>query len=251
MKISVITSTFNSAKTVRDTFESILRQTHTDIECIVVDGASRDGTVDIIREYESKFNGRMRWISEPDKGIYDAMNKGIKMASGEIIGFLNSDDVFANQNILRRIDTEIQNVDCIYGNLDFVEISSTSKIVRTWRGSPYTKGAFKRGWHPAHPTFYARKECYEKFGGYNTSLSVSADFELMLRFLEKNNISNKFIPEVLVHMRMGGESTGSLKNILIGNKNILKAFEINEITPQRFYTFRRLIPKLINRIKHH
>lgn len=248
--ISIITTSFNSMATIGDTLSSILSQRYPDFECIVVDGGSNDGTLEVIKEFQPQFNGKLKWISEPDQGIYDAMNKGIHLAKGDIIGFLNSDDYFASDNSLTYIAENIDSVDCVYGDLDFVACADNQTIVREWRGSQYKEGAFVKGWHPAHPTFYAKKECYDKFGGYDIKFDVSADFELMLRFIEKHKISNRYIPEVLVKMRTGGESTGSLSKILLGNKNIKRAFKKNGIRPQKFYTLRRILPKIIDRIKH-
>ena len=250
MIISLITATFNSGATLRDTFESVLKQSFKDVEYIVVDGNSTDTTLEIIQEYEPKFGKRMKWISEPDKGIYDAMNKGISMATGDVIGILNSDDFFADSKILEIIAREIDGVDSVYGDLDFVNSENIREIVRQWKGSQYHRGAFLKGWHPAHPTFYTRKKCYDAFGGFDTSFDVSADFELMLRFLEKGQISNKYIPYTFVKMRIGGESTGSLNKIIIGNKNILRAFKKNGFKISPFYTIRRLAPKAINVMKN-
>lgn len=249
MTISIITATFNSGATLRDTFESVLSQTFKDIEYIVIDGKSEDNTLDIIREYEQKFHGKMRWISEQDNGIYDAMNKGIAMSTGDVIGILNSDDFYADSNVLQVISSGFDSVDAVYGDLDFVNVYSTDKIVRKWKGSQYKSGAFFNGWHPAHPTFYVRKKCYNELGGFDTVFDVSADFELMLRFIEKAQIPNKYIPYTFVKMRIGGESTGSIGKIILGNKNVLKAFKKNgfHITP--FYTVKRLLPKVINVIK--
>ncbi len=248
MKISIITATYNSSKTLRDTIESVLNQTHNDIEYIIVDGLSKDNTIDIVKEYEPKFNGRMRWISEKDKGLYDAMNKGIKMASGDVIGILNSDDLlmdkFVIQDIANVFDRE---VDAIFSNLYFVKQDDISEVVRIWKGSPYK--SFTKGWHPAHPTFYVRKEVYEKYGIFDTTFDVSADFELMLRLIEKNKIRTKYLDRFTIRMRMGGESTGSITNIIKGNKNIYRAFEKNDIKVSPLYSFYRLTPKVIDLIK--
>lgn len=245
MKISIITACYNSAATIKDTFDSILSQTYQNYEYIVIDGASTDNTVSIIKEYEPKFDGKMRWISEKDKGIYDAMNKGIAIASGDIIGILNSDDFYIDKNVLEDINNAFDNeTGAICGNLYFVDSKHTNKIVRVWQGTK--QKSFKKGWHPAHPTFYAKKELYDKYGNFDINFDVSADFELMLRFIEKNNIKTKYIDRFIVKMRHGGESTGSIKNILVGNKNIIRAFKKNEI-PLRFphlYILRRLITKL-------
>ena len=250
MKISVITATFNSGATLRDTLESVLLQTHNDIEYIIVDGKSKDNTLDIVREYEPRFRDRMRWISEPDKGIYDAMNKGISMATGDVIGILNSDDFYASSDILSIIAQKIEDVDVVYGDLDFVDCIKTQRVVRQWRGSQYTPGSFLKGWHPAPPTFYVRRKYFDKLGGFDTSLDVSADFELMLRFIEKNRLSNKYVPLTFIKMRLGGESTGSLSKIIKGNKNILCAFKKNGYSVTPLYFIYRLLPKALNIIKN-
>ena len=248
---SLITITYNSERTVRDTFNSVLSQSYKNIEYIVVDGGSKDATLDIICEYESKFKSHLKWISESDKGIYDAMNKGIKMATGDVIGIINSDDLLYDSNAIEDIAKcfEERKVDCVYGNLEFVKADNTDSVVRTWISSQYRIGSFKRGWHPAHPTFYAKKEAYEKFGVFDTSFNVSADFELMLRFLEKNQLSNYYLNRFFVKMRMGGESTGSIYKIIEGNKNVLRAFKKNGISVSSFYPILRLAPKAINMIK--
>ena len=251
MKISVITATYNSEKTLRDTLDSILAQTYADIESIIVDGASKDGTMDIVREYEPRFEGRMHWVSEPDKGIYDAMNKGIKMASGDVIGVLNSDDFYHDERVVEDIANafEQKNVDCVYGNLVFIDEKNKDIILRIWKGSQHECGAFLRGWHPAHPTFYAKSIWFERFGAFNLKYTVSADFELMLRFIEKGQIRNAYLDRYFVKMRMGGESTKSVSNIITGNKNILRAIRDNGFKPVNFYLVRRLIPKAWDMIK--
>lgn len=251
MKISIVTATYNSEKTLRDTLDSILGQTYQDFESIIVDGASKDDTLDIVREYEPRFQGRMRWISEPDKGIYDAMNKGIHMATGDVVGVLNSDDFYYDNHVVEDIANAFvkKDVDCVYGNLVFIDVKNKNSVVREWIGSQYQSGAFLRGWHPAHPTFYAKRSCFEKYGAFNLDYAVSADFELMLRFIEKERIPNAYLDSCFVKMRWGGESTGTLRNIIKGNRNILKAFRSNGLKPTRFYLVRRLAPKVWNMLK--
>lgn len=251
MKISLITITYNSGKTLRDTMHSVLAQTYKNIDYIVVDGDSTDDTLEIIKEYEPKFEGRMRYISEHDNGIYDAMNKGIKMAQGKVVGILNSDDVFFNNDVLMRIvqSFEENDIDCLFANLVFVDSSDTNKIVRRWKGSPYVSKKFFTGWSPAHPTFYVKRAMYEKYGLYDTSLDVSADFELMLRFIAKYKIKTLFLDHYFVRMRYGGESTGSVLRIMKGNKNIIKAFKINGLHVPRTYLIRRLAPKVWNIVR--
>lgn len=249
MKISIITATWNSSRTIRDTIESILSQTYQDWEHIIVDGLSSDNTLSVIKQCEARYDGRLKIICEKDNGIYDAMNKGIANASGDVIGILNSDDFYADENVLSIISTHVEYVDAVYGNLDFIDDKNPNKIVRIWRGSQHKKGAFLNGWHPAHPTFYARKELFDRYGLFDTSFDVSADFELMLRMLEQPETSSRFIDHTLVKMRIGGESTGSIKKIIQGNKNILRAFRKNGFHVSKFYTIRRLAPKAMNLIK--
>ncbi len=250
-RITVITVTYNSEETLAETMDSVLAQTYSDIEYIIVDGSSKDRTVDIIRQYEPHFQGRMRWISEPDKGIYDAMNKGIAMATGEVVGILNSDDLFLDAEVLADVASsfEEEQVDCVHGNLYFVEHDNTDRIVRIWQGSPYKTDSFARGWQPAHPTFYVRRKHYLHFGGYDISFHISADFELMLRFLEKHKLHSLFIDRFLVKMRMGGVSTKSMKSIYIGNREDIKAFHKNDIPVSLFYPLFRLVPKALDKIK--
>ncbi len=251
MRISIITATFNSATTVLDTLESVLIQTYKNYELVIKDGGSKDTTLAVCREYEQKFEGKLKIISCPDKGIYDAMNQGIKAATGDIIGILNSDDMYYDDQVLERIAEAFKDpeIGCVYGDLQFVDAKDTSRVVREWKGSQYLEGGFRKGWHPAHPTFYARRELFEKYGLFDTSFDVSADFELMLRFIERYHVKNMYLPYCFVRMRMGGESTGSIKNIIKGNRNILRAFDINGIKRPLFYTVRRLVPKAIGVIK--
>ncbi len=250
MKISIITATYNSGATLRDTMESVLSQGYQDYEQLIIDGGSTDNTYDIIQEYMPKFRGRLKWYQGKDKGLYDAMNKGITLAEGDAVGILNSDDFYADSMVLERIAKGINGVDAIYGDIEFVDSINTSKIVRQWKGSQYKQGSFLKGWHPAHPTFYVRKEWFDKLGGFDISFNVSADFELMLRFLEKGRLTSRYIPYTFVKMRMGGESTGSISKIIEGNKNILKAFKKNGFEVPHFYLIRRLVPKAINLLKN-
>lgn len=249
MKISIVTATYNSCKTLRDTLESVLEQEYADFEHIVVDGGSKDGTLDIVREYEPRYRGRLRWISEPDRGIYDAMNKGIAMSTGDVVGILNSDDLYNDSHVLLDIAKAFDDKDigAVCGNLYFVNQYDIGKVVRVWKGSPYR--SFKTGWHPAHPTFYARRQCFEKFGSFDITYDVSADFELMLRFVEKGGIDIKYLDRYFVKMRVGGESTGSIGNIIKGNKNIIRAFKKNGIEVSPLYPVYRLLPKFVNLVK--
>ncbi|WP_417130510.1 glycosyltransferase family 2 protein [Parabacteroides faecis] len=251
LKISLITVTYNSERTLRDTFESVLAQSYSKLEYIVIDGNSTDNTLDIIKEYEPLFRGNMKWISEKDEGIYHAMNKGIKLASGYIVGILNSDDIFFDKTVLTNIANAFRdkNIDAVYANLEFVKANDLNTVIRTWKGCQYPLCGFKYGWHPAHPTFFVKKIIYDKYGDFDTSFNISADFELMLRFIQKYQISTYYLDKTIVKMRMGGESTSSLSKIIEGNKNVLRAFKKNKIPVSIFYPIYRLAPKVYNIIK--
>ena len=209
MKISIVTATYNSGKTVRDTFQSVLMQTYDDYEMIVVDGGSKDDTVDIIREYEPTFDGRMKWISEPDRGIYDAMNKGFAMATGDVVGILNSDDFYSSNGILRKVTITMQdkNIDAVYGDVHFVRDNDLGKSVRYYSSRAFHRVWMRFGFMPAHPSFYCRREVYEKYGTFDLSYKVAADFECLLRLIFVHRIRTKYLPVDFVTMRTGGAST--------------------------------------------
>lgn len=222
--ISIITISYNSVNTISDTLKSIESQTMQDFEYIIVDGGSTDGTLEII----NNCNRVDKIISEPDNGIYDAFNKGIKNSTGDIIGFLNSDDVFYDQNSLKIIkDSLDKNIDCVFGDLVYKD--RYGKIKRVWKGSPFKKGAFKRSWMPAHPTFYCKRNIYRKYELYNDSYIIAGDFELMLRFFEKYNIKSNYIPKTLVSMRTGGISNQSIRNKFRIVYEEFRAFKENNI----------------------
>ena len=249
MKISIITACFNSASTILDTLESVRSQTYDNYELIVVDGGSTDGTVAMLADYEKHFGGRLRWISEPDKGIYDAMNKGILMSTGDIIGCLNSDDYYKDPAVLGDIAAAFQanpGIDAVHGNLDF--INEKHEVVRVWRGSPYQHGIFNTGWAPAHPTFYCKRSCFERFGVFDASLSCSADFELMLRFIEKEKIITCYMDRNMVNMRVGGESTSGIKSLMKSRIQLNSAFKMNNLTIPFLYYEIRVLRKLKNLI---
>lgn len=222
-KISIITTTFNSAKTVEDTLKSVQSQTYKAIEHIIIDGASKDGTLDIIKKYSHV----SILISESDKGIYDAMNKGIQQASGDVIGFLNSDDVFFDETVIGKIAAAFKNgpIDAVYGNLIYVNENDLSKIERYWRSSQHTTNDAKLAWQPPHPTFYARKSIYSKVGLFDLNFKIGADFEWLYRALFVQKINAKYIDELLVKMRLGGASNQSLKNRVILLKDYKKTYQ--------------------------
>ena len=245
MKISIITVVWNNQETIKDAIESVLNQTYKNIEYIIIDGASTDSTIEIIKSYGDKIN---IFVSEKDNGIYDAMNKGITLATGDVVGILNSDDIYMNntsiQNIISKFEKE--KADCVYGDLYYVSKNNINKIQRYWKLSNFKEGSFKKGWHPAHPSFFVRKNIYEKYGVFDLNIKISADFELMLRFLERYKISSSYLNKVIVKMRIGGESNRSIKNIILGNLQVLKAFDKNKIKVNKIlYFFYRFIPKII------
>lgn len=243
MKISVITATFNSSNTILDCIGSINIQTYPDIEHIIIDGASKDNTIELIDTHQLRVK---MMVSEPDKGIYDAMNKGIANATGDVVGLLNSDDFyfdkFALENVMNIFKTT--QADCVYADLFYVDRINTNKVVRHWKTGEFRPGAFRSGWHPAHPSFFLKRDVYNKFGGFDLTFLLAADFELMLRMLEKHRISSVYLPVPLVKMRLGGETNKSLSNIYYQNLECIRAFKKNELKAGIFYPVYRLIPKL-------
>lgn len=224
MKITLITISYNSESTIQKTFESVLNQTYKETDYILIDGGSNDKTLEISKG----FKNISKTISESDNGIYDALNKGIKNSTGEIIGFLNSDDTFYTENSLKIISEAFdENTDCIFGDLIYTD--NNENVKRIWKGSEFKKGTFKKGWMPAHPTFYCRRSFYEKYGLYNDSYKIAGDFELMLRFFEKHNIRSKYIPHTLVNMEVGGASNAGLSSKIDILKEEFRAFKENDI----------------------
>lgn len=243
MKISIVTATYNSAATVRDTLTCIATQQYPDIEHIIVDGASKDRTLEIVKEFDHV----AKVVSGKDKGIYDAMNKGVQLASGDIIGILNSDDFYSHSQVLSKVaaafaDPDIQ---CVYSDLQYVHPVETNKVVRTWKAGKFNRKSFYFGWMPPHPTFFVRKEVYEQVGLFNINLRSAADYELMLRILVKHNISAGYVPEILVKMRAGGMSNVTLKNRLRANREDRMAWELNALKPYFFTTWLKPVRKIV------
>lgn len=244
MKISIITIVFNGERTIRDTIESVLNQDYNDIEYIIIDGKSKDKTMEIIASYEKRI---AKVISEPDNGIYDAMNKGLRLATGDIIGILNADDFYASPIVLSKVAAAIKggDVEAVYGNLQYVKPDNVNVITRTWKAGNFKRRSFYYGWMPPHPTFFVRRHIYEQAGLFNTVLRSAADYELMLRFLLKYNISIEYLPEVLVKMRAGGVSNASLKNRLRANREDAMAWKLNGLRPYFFTTWLKPIRKIL------
>lgn len=231
MKISLVTVAYNSDKTLRDTIRSVLSQSYKKIEYIIVDGESVDNTVEIIKEYESEFNGRLRWISEKDSGLYDAMNKGIRMATGEIIGIINSDDFYHRNDVIAKI-VEAFNEDetqAVYGDVRFVNPDNLDKTVRYYSSKKFSPALFRFGFMPAHPTFFTYRKYFQEFGYYKTDYKIAADYELLIRFLFVHHLKSEYIPLDFMKMRTGGVSTASVKCNILLNKEIVKACKENGI----------------------
>ena len=243
LKISIITVAFNSAKTIRDTISSIIKQDYKNVEYIVIDGNSTDETNHIVSEFKENVNVH---ISENDKGIYDAMNKGIKLATGDVIGILNSDDFYPNSYILSNVikTFNMNKCEAVYGDLVYVNAQNTSKIKRYWQSGPYTTKKLKNGWMLPHPTFFVKSSIYKKFGLYNTSLHMAADYDMIIRLLYKFNISAKYIPMILVKMRVGGASNASIIDRLRANKEDGLAWTKNQLNKPYFIRIKKPLQKI-------
>ena len=245
MKISIITVTFNSVSVINDCLTSVRSQKYEDIEYIIIDGSSTDGTLSLL---ESKRDQFATLISEDDTGIYDAMNKGIQKSTGDIIGFLNSDDFYLNNKVISKVVKEFEKdsfLDACYSDLIYVDQFNTSKTIRYVKSSKFQEGLFSKGWCPPHPTFFVRRSVYKKFGNFDLGYKLASDVDLMMRFLEKYKIKSKYIPEVWVKMRMGGVTNKNLKNIWLQNKEIIHSFNKNNLSVN---LLKFLILKIISRI---
>jgi len=245
MKISLITVTKNSEKTLRDTFESVIRQGYPMLEYIVVDGASTDKTLEIIEGYKQKFDGTMRVVSEPDNGIYDAMNKGIALAEGEVIGILNSDDFFTSDDVLATVAKEIGTYDALYGDIHFVSPEDLTRPKRYYSSKFFRPWLLRFGFAPAHPAFFLKKSCYEKFGCYATEFRLAADFDMFARLFAKHRINAKYIERDLVTMRLGGESTRSLQAHLQGTEERVKSLKQLGIYSNYLFCSSRFLIKIL------
>ncbi len=243
MKISIITVSLNSETFINDCLASVNQQNYNDIEHIIIDGGSTDKTINIVKKYSHI----KKIVSEPDKGIYDAMNKGIEIATGEIIGFLNSDDFYANDYVLSNVADIFKkqnHVDACYADMIYTSKFDISKNIRYWKSSKFFPGLFSKGWCPPHQTFFARSSIYEKFGFFNLEYSIASDVELMMRFLEVNKINTLYVSELWIKMRMGGTTNKSFKNILFQNKEVLHALKRHNLSVN-FISF--ILNKFISR----
>jgi len=227
LKISVITAVYNNRNTIAEAIESILSQTHPSLELVVVDGGSTDGTLEVLAQFGDRITVM---VSEPDDGIYHALNKGIALASGDVVGFLHSDDVFPDKDVLKRVAASLttSSVDAVYGDLEYVQRGDVSKIVRYWNSGTYSARKLRSGWMPPHPTFYARREVYQRLGGFDVSMRIAADYDCMLRFF-KAGVAVAYIARVQVRMRTGGASNRSLANIIRKSKEDYVALRRNKV----------------------
>jgi len=246
-KISIITVCFNREQYIHTALESVLEQTYHNIEYIIIDGNSFDNTLNIIKQYEPSFGCRMKWLSEPDQDLYDAMNKGILIATGDVIGILNSDDLFCDSFVIEKVMNVFNkdnSLDAVFADLYYVSQKDVSHIVRKWITGK--QKPFKLGWHPGHTALFLKKKVYDDYGLYNLNFKLVADFELMLRIFDKYKIKAFYLQEYLIKMRLGGVTNKSLKNIYKQNIECIKAFSYNNLYVNKFiYPFYRILPKLL------
>ena len=248
MRISIITVCYNASATLLDAVQSVLSQKPRNsdgfsLEYIIVDGASTDNSLDLLKPYQNEISNI---ISEPDNGLYDAMNKGIQAATGDVVGILNADDVYAHQHVLSDIAEAFttQGIEGVYGDLNYVNPNDLSEVVRVWRSGSYSRGKFKWGWMPPHPALFCKKECYSKWGLFDVTLKSAADYELMLRFIHKNEMSLNYIPKTIVLMRAGGVSNASLRHRINAHKEDWKAWRMNGLKPNLFTLLAKPLRKL-------
>lgn len=244
MKISLITACYNSSATIRTCFDGVLSQNGVEVEYIVVDGGSKDGTIGVIKEYEPQFNGRMRWISEPDEGMYDAINKGIKMATGDVVGILNADDMLELPDMLAHVAAAFaDDVDAVYADIRFVK-DDLSTTVRYYSAKHWKPWMLQWGKMPPHPSVYIRRELFEKLGLYKLGYDIAADYELLIRYLRKAGVKTRYLNECVVRMRMGGKSTRGWQSFMTLNKEIVRGNRENGY----FCCFPMLLPKYLFKI---
>lgn len=249
LKVSIITVVYNNDKTIEDAINSVLSQRYSNIEYIIIDGNSTDNTLPIIKTYMSKIH---RCISEKDGGIYDAMNKGVKLATGDIIGILNSDDLYNDTNVIRDVVerfNEKPDLKLLYGDLVYVSSDNVEKVVRKWKSKPYSKKFFKYGNVPPHPALFVKKEVYDQCGLFNIDYRLAADYDFMLRVFMKFGDLSEYTPRLMVRMRLGGATNKNLQNIVNGNKEILKSWEGNSLKPSPFFMPLRIFKRLIQFIQ--
>tara|TARA_B100000508_G_scaffold140981_1_gene144801 strand:- start:6426 stop:7178 length:753 start_codon:yes stop_codon:yes gene_type:complete len=248
LKVSIITVVWNNVSTVAEAIESVLNQSYSNIEYIIVDGKSNDGTVEVIEKYANKID---TFISEKDNGLYDAMNKGIQIATGDIIGFINADDVINSNNCVEEIVKKFEstNADVVYGDKIYVDPQNPSKVVRYWKSGEFNRNSYKKGWMTPHLSTYIKKDLYNKFGGFRGDFKIAADYELMLRFIYKQEAKTHYLPMVIAKMRAGGLSNGSLKNVAISNYEVYKSWKVNGLSISPLIAIQKPMRKLAQLFK--
>lgn len=244
MKISLITVVYNRAATIEQTIRSVLEQTYPHIEYIVVDGASTDGTLDIIHQYRVRID---QFVSEKDKGVYDAINKGIQMATGDIVGVLHADDRFAHPDVIKNISQQfflLPKIECVFGDVSFVRPENPNEVIRYVSSSIFNLNRFRYGIMPAHPTFYCYKKFFDIHGLYRTDLDIAADFDLLLRFLKIHKLTYRYIPELMIEMNVGGKSTSGLSSTLKINREIRQVLKEHKIPSSYLHLYSRYFIKI-------
>lgn len=244
MKFSIITVSYNAVASIEACVLSVLNQNYPDVEYIVVDGASNDGTLDVLEKYKHRF---ANYLSEKDEGLYHALNKGIALATGDVIGILHADDFYTSSSVISKYAMVFENEKCdaVYSDLYYVDANNTAKIVRKWKSGHYTQGAFLNGWMPPHPTFFVKREVYKRLGNFNRAFKTAADYELMLRFIHKHHIKLSYLPEYTIKMRTGGQSNSSWKNRINANREDRKAWEVNGLKPRWYTLFFKPLRKIL------
>lgn len=252
VKISIITVSYNSERHIKSAVRSVLAQTYSDIEYLVIDGASKDGTVALVESLRPEFGGRMLLISEPDSGIYDAMNKGLTKATGDIVGFLNSDDELAAPDVIEAVVAKFiaSTADIVYGDLVYIDEECPNRVNRVWRTGSLPRYGMRLGWHPPHPSFYVKRNTLLRLGGFDTRYRIGADYEQMLRLLECNKTSAAYLAQTLVKMRIGGVSNRSIGNIIRANVECFRAWQDNGLTPSPFLIPMKLASKVAQKFGH-
>jgi glycosyltransferase involved in cell wall biosynthesis len=250
VKVSIITVVYNGSQTIKGCIESVLDQTYSDIEYIVIDGNSTDGTQQVVENFGSKI---AVFRSESDNGIYDAMNKGIALATGDVVGILNADDLYKDNQVIEKVVEKLKETqaEALYADLVFANSNNLNKVTRYWKSGNYSKNSFLYGWMPPHPTFFVKRASYQQYGVFRLDLGTAADYELMLRFMYKNSLKTVYLPKIIITMRAGGASNNSAQSRIKANQNDRKAWEVNSLKPYFFTLWFKPLRKITQFINRH